>query len=286
MTHPVKGIDHVLLMSETLEGLAGQYARLGFTLSPLGQHPPAKGTANHTIMLQHDYIELLGIRQRTDLNQLRFDAVRRDGPGLHAICYRIDDAEAAAAALDRLGIATEGLNSFDRPVPLPDGTRGRAAFSTLNFSTTEVPIGLMFMCQHRTPETVWLPVLMQHANSATGIAAIIAISDDPMSDAGRFARLLKDGAVTPVDGGASVATGANSARLDLMQRSALQQVYPADWLDATPLDGHAVLQVRVADMKQALTCLDHAAIPSRPTPLGHIVAPDLAGGVIVEFVAA
>lgn len=285
MTHPVTGIDHVLLMSEHLEDVAGQYARLGFTLSPLGQHPPAKGTANHTIMLQHDYIELLGIRQLTDLNRPRFEAVRRGGPGLHAICCRIEDAAAAAAALDRLGIATEGLNSFDRPVPLPDGSRGRAAFTTLNFLKPDVPIGLLFMCQHRSPETVWLPDLMQHPNSALGIAATVAISDDPLADAGRFARCMTGGSVTRMDGGASVATGVNSARLDLMQRSALQRNYPADWLNATPLNGHAVLQVRVAEMDQARACLDRAGIPARATPSGHIVPPDLAGGVIIEFVA-
>ncbi|MGY9048717.1 hypothetical protein P775_01290 [Puniceibacterium antarcticum] len=284
MTHPVTGIDHVLIMGEDLDAAEAQYRRLGFTLSSRGMHPPAKGTANHTIMLQHDYVELLGILQQTDLNRPRFEAVKRDGPGLHAVCCRIEDAEAAALTLSDLGISTEVPNSFERAVPLADGTTGRAAFSTLNFRKLDVPVGLLFMCQHKTPETVWLPDLMRHANTATGISALKAVCAAPSAEAGRFARFWKDASVTHFSGGASVTTGTQSARLDLMERTTLEQRYPADWINATARGGYAVLQISVLSMGQVLECLERAGINSRATAEGHAVAPELAGGVILEFV--
>ena len=285
VTHPVTGVDHVLIMGKDLEAAAARFERLGFTLSPRGMHPPAKGSANHTIMLQQDYIELLGLLQRTELNHLRHEAVERDGPGLHAVCGRIGDAEEAAGALAELGIATEVSNSFERAVPLPNGAMGRAAFSTLNFRASDVPVGLLFMCQHKTPETVWLADLMVHANTAMGISALKAVSHTPRDDAGKFARFWKDAVVAFEEGGASVGTGARSARLYLKKRAALQESYPADWLEGTARGGYAVLQVRVRSMDEALACLKRAGITASATADGHAVAPDLAGGVILEFVA-
>ncbi|WP_186766631.1 VOC family protein [Puniceibacterium confluentis] len=280
------GIDHVLLIGGDLDGVAAQYARLGFALSPPGLHSAAKGTANHTIMLQHDYIELLGILRDTELNRQRRAVLERSGPGLHAIACRVADAEAAARDLAHLGIATESLSHFDRPVPLDGGGVGRAAFSTLNFRTEDVPVGLLFMCQHKTPDTVWLPALMRHANSAIGITAVKAVSDDPQPDAARLARLLGVAAVTRADGGAMIDTGRNSASIWMQRREQLERQYPAAWIDATPGGGYAVLQIGVARMDLALSCLTAAEVASYPTVQGHAVAPDQAGGVILEFVAS
>jgi hypothetical protein len=283
MTHPVTAIDHILLIGQVLGATAAQFVALGFTLSERGIHPPAKGSENHTIMLQTDYIELLGLTGKTDLNRARFDAVARSGPGLHAICCRIGDASAAARSLAALGIATEMLNSFERPVPMADGTVGRAAFSTLNFRVEDVPVGLLFMCQHKTPETVWLPELMQHANTATGIASVTAISETPSEDATQFSRFMKDTTVTVAEGSAMVVTGPSSADVIFRSRAVLVADYPEEWVDATPRGGYAVMQVRVAQMKAAVACLERAEIARQATQTGVAVPPSLAGGVILEF---
>src|SRR5690606_18775722 len=115
-----------------------------------------------------DYFELLGVVADTPDNADRREKLARDGEGLHAVACRTDDAEAAKPALAELGIATGEVGSFSRPVPLPSGGEAEAAFKTLQFDTAEVPVGICFMCQHLTRDTVWIPELIEHANGADG----------------------------------------------------------------------------------------------------------------------
>ncbi|SFJ11027.1 VOC family protein [Celeribacter neptunius] len=286
MTHPVKGIDHCFALVDDLDAAAAQYRALGFTLSPRGTHSAAKGTANYTIMFPEDYFELLGILTATDLNAARRETLARMGQGLHAIACRIDDAEAAAEALNALGLATQGLGSFSRPVPLPDGSEGVAAFSTVSFTPADTPRGMVFMCQHKTRDTVWVPELLDHANTACGLAAILAISEDPEDEARGFARLWAEGAVSTEDGFTSIATGPNSAPLILATAERLAAAYPGIDLSATTRGAFTVLRVKVKDLAAAKDCLRDANVTICETALGLATGPEFAAGVIMEFVPA
>lgn len=286
MTHPVKGIDHCFALVNDLDGAASQYEALGFTLSPRGLHSESKGTANYTIMFPEDYFELLGVLKPTELNAGRREMLAEQGQGLHAIACRIDDAEAAAKALGEIGIATEGLGSFSRPVPLPDGSEGVAAFSTVAFTRDEVPRGMVFMCQHKTRETVWLPELLTHANTACGLGAVLTVSDDPAGDAAGFARLWAAGAVSEAEGIFTVATGENSAPLLVMPPEKMAALYPGIDLAATPSGAFTAMRVLVSDPDAAAACLDKTGVAAVKTASGLAVGPTDAAGVIVEFVAA
>ncbi|EPX78593.1 VOC family protein [Litoreibacter arenae] len=284
MTHPVKGIDHCFSLVADLDAAAGQFAALGFTLSPRGMHSEAKGSANYTIMFPDDYYELLGLLRPTPLNTARYKTLEDQGEGLHAIACRIDDARAAEVALGELGIATQNLSDFERPVDLPDGSKGVAAFSTLSFAPEEVPLGTMFMCQHRSRDTVWLPDLLDHPNTARGLAGIVARSDTPEADAKAFARLWADGAVQPTEGGAIVSTGSNSAPLTLLSPDAFNQRYTGLDTNALPRGAFGVLQVNVGDEDTLLSVLDRANVPTTRTSRGVAVGPAHAAGTIVEFI--
>ncbi len=286
MSHPVKGVDHCFVLVDDLDESAAQYAALGFTLSPRGLHSENKGSANYTIMFPKDYLELLGLLRATPENAPRRKALSEQGEGLHAVACRIDDAGAAARALADLGIGTHGLGSFERPVPLPDGGTGIAAFSTVMFDADQVPLGAVFMCQHRTPETVWLPELQNHPNTACGLGAILALSDDPERDSRGFARLWRDGRAAPEPGGFRIDTGADSAPLRVMDRDAMASLYPGIDLDRSPAGAFAGLQVKVADMAAARACLARAGIRAVETGRGLAVTPEQASGAILEFVAA
>lgn len=284
MTHPVLGIDHVFLLVQDLDDAAARYGALGFTLSPRGVHSATKGTANHTIMLRDDYFELLGIINDTPANAHRRAMLEQQGEGLYAIACRIGDAREGAAALQALGIATGPVGDFERPVDLADGTVGRAAFSTMEFAADQRPFGTVFMCQHHTRDTVWLPELLEHANTATGLAGVLAISDDPLADAQAFARLWAAGQVTPVEGGAVVTTGVNSAPLTLLSRDALQAMWPEVDLSCTARGVFTALQIRVEDLAAVLACLEKAGISAIRTPRGVAVHPADACGMVLEFV--
>lgn len=284
MSHPTKGVDHCFVLVDDLDAAAQDYAKMGFTLSAKGLHSETKGTANYTIMFKNDYLELLGFVAETDLNQSRRDHLRERGQGLHAIACRIDNAEEAAKRLADLGIATEDLGSFERPVSLPDGTTAPAAFSTVSYTAEETPRGKVFMCQHKTRETVWIPELLDHANTAVGLGGILAISDDPASEAPRFARLWADGKITQEGGAYRIETSINSAPLTLMPRATLQELYPDFDLDRTPNKAFTVLQIKVADLAATRACLAASGLTASNTQAGIALPPQDGAGTIMEFI--
>ncbi|MCZ4353981.1 VOC family protein [Roseovarius aestuarii] len=286
MTHPVKGIDHCYSLVADLDAAVAQFAALGFTLSPRGMHSEAKGSANHTIMFPDDYFELLGLVRPTALNAPRYDMLKTQGEGLHSIACRVDDASAAEQALDNLGIATQNPGSFERPVDLPGGGQGVAAFSILGFAPQEVPIGTVFMCQHRSRDTVWLPSLQVHANAACGLAGIVAQSDAPERDAKAFARLFANGVVRSIDGGVEVTTGPNSASIKLMSRETLARVYKGLNLNKLPTGAFSAVQLNVHSEDAVTEVLARSKVPAIRTPLGIAVGPEYAAGTIVEFIPA
>ena len=286
MEHPVKGIDHVFLLIDDLDAGLAKYNALGFIVSPRGLHSAAKGTANHTIMFPDDYFELLGILQPASGNAGRRAVLDRAGEGLHATACRIDDAELAAAALKELGIATEGLGSFERPVPLPDGTTGIAAFTTLAFAPDESPLGFMFMCQHRSRDTVWIPELIGHPNSACGLGAVIACSENPIADAARYARLFAHGSVVETPDGIYVLTGPNSAPIQVIKPESLAKYYPGIVPEQTPGGAFAGLRIKVRSIETAKAVCTAAGIEYSATENGFAVAPDFTCGTILELVPA
>ena len=286
MSHPVKGVDHLFLLTADLDGSADRWRRLGFTLSPRGTHSPEKGTANYTIIFEHDYFELLGIIADTQANLHQREMIARDGDGLRAIACRIDDAHMARRLLAALGIGAEPVAEFSRPLPLPDGGTGTAAFAVTHFAGQDTPAGFMFMCQHKTPDMVWRPELQTHANTARGLAGIVAVSDDPEQAAGRYARLFAAGQVTPADGGWLVATGADSAPILCLSPAAAAARWSAAALAATPRSAFAAMRVAVRDLSAARAAVAAGGIATHDLPGGFWVAPADTSGVILEFVAS
>lgn len=284
--HPVLGIDHVLLMATDLRGSAAAYARLGFTLSPRGLHSTSMGTANHTLVFERDYVELLGIVSPTEANAPRRETLARDGEGLHAIACRTDDAEAAGKALAAYAIAAGPARRFSRPVVQPDGSEAVAAFRTLDIAPQDVPVGHMFVCEHQTPEAVWTAPLMHHANGAKALAAVIVSArNGSASELGAaFSRLFADGSVESADGGVRVATGEASAAILVLSDEALAARYGALDLSALPRGGYAAIRIAVGDLEDTRQCLSRAGVGAVTTPGGLAVGPGEACGAIVEFV--
>lgn len=286
MTHPVKGVDHVFVLVDSLDESRDAYTRLGFTLSPRGIHSANKGAANHTIMFPDDYFEILGLIAETPDNLGRRETLAREGQGLHAVACRIDDADAAKAALDKLGIAAETPTGFSRPVPLPGGGEAMASFRTFQFKPEGVPLGICFMCQHLTRENVWISELLDHPNGAEGLAAIVAGTEDPDAAARAFSRLFAAGKVSAIKGGARVETGERSAPLEFLTREALTARYPDFDMTATPRNAYAALRIRVSDMSRARAALAKGGVMPVETPAGLAVGPKAASGAVIEFVSA
>jgi len=280
MDHPVYGVDHVVLLVHDLDAAAARYRRLGFTVSPKGSHSPEKGTANHTIMLDRNYVELLGVVTPTADNAPQRASLDR-GEGPAAIAGRVDDARAAAGALSALGFATTEPFDFERPVELAAGGVARAAFSTTTFAPGVVPHGFVFLCQHRTPETVWLPELMAHPNGARTLVGVEAAVEAPGATAAAYARLFANAVVQETEGGADVRAG--DVTIAFRTPPELAARYPDLPL---PRSAYAVLRFAVADLAEACDVVSAAGVATRPIAGGFAVAPDDAAGAILAFVGS
>lgn len=187
----VLGLDHIVVAVSDLATSAQRWRTLGFTVSPRGLHSTYLGTANHTIMFEDDYVELLGVLTSTEFNAPTRDFLT-GGAGLERLALRSDNAEAGLAALKRGGLdGSTGPFEFRRPVDLDDGSVGEAGFRIFQWPLEPAPGGArLFACQHLTRETVWLPSLVKHRNGARGLKRIEIVVADPFAEAELCARLL------------------------------------------------------------------------------------------------
>ena len=70
MKRPVKGLDHVVVMVDGIDAAQAAYTKLGFQVQPRGFHKKL-GTANHLMIFDKDYFEILGIVEDSPFNAER-----------------------------------------------------------------------------------------------------------------------------------------------------------------------------------------------------------------------
>src|SRR5689334_1392290 len=101
------GIDHAVVMTRDLDKAAEACRRLGFTVSPRGTHSAHMGTGNYTIMLDPDYIELLGVLAPTEHNApARAFLEKREG--IERVAFTATDAAAGADEIRARGFTPLG----------------------------------------------------------------------------------------------------------------------------------------------------------------------------------
>ena len=100
-------IDHAMVCVADLGGAMDVYARLGFSVHPGGVHT-GKGTHNAIAFNDHDYLELLAVRDRDEYLRnspypglLEFIAA---GGGLRYLILQSDDLAAEVAAMRARGV--------------------------------------------------------------------------------------------------------------------------------------------------------------------------------------
>ncbi len=189
MSTAIGSVDHVVIVVGNLAEAAETYRRLGFTLSPRGEHSAAMGTANHTLMLQNDYFELLSVLAPTERNTW-WERTLGEGGGIGGFALQTGDPQGAFDIWSTAGFGPVGPIAFSRPVPRPNGATMEARFETV--SIAEVPeTGMrVFVCSQPTREAVWLPELMEHANTAVAIRRLIVSSSDPASASKQWLRVI------------------------------------------------------------------------------------------------
>src|SRR6195952_4827565 len=89
------GIDHAVVVVSDLDKAAENWKRLGFTVSPRGTHSAKMGSGNYTIMLDPDYIELLGVLAATE-NNVPERAFLAQREGIERVAFTAVDSTAGA----------------------------------------------------------------------------------------------------------------------------------------------------------------------------------------------
>src|SRR5207247_9581514 len=129
----VIGIDHAVVVVRDLDQAAENWKRLGFTVSPRGTHSAKMGSGNFTIMLDPDYIELLGVLVETEHNAPTRAFLDRSGEGIERIAFTAVDSAAGAEEIRARGYQPLGPTDFERPVTMPDGSQSAARSRTLHW---------------------------------------------------------------------------------------------------------------------------------------------------------
>ena len=278
----VIGIDHAVVMVRDLDKAAENWKRLGFTVSPRGTHSAHMGSGNYTIMLDPDYIELLGVLVETEHNAPARAFLAKRGEGIERIAFTAVDSTAGAEEIRARGFEPVGPIDFERPVTMPNGSLSSAKFRVFQWPVAEAPGGVrIFACQHKTRETVWIPELMKHANGAKRLRQALIVSPEPAKDAAHLARMIDREVRAEPDGAVAVPSGSDRADFMFLTRDQLGRRYPGVSLAGVPERGGAGLVI-ASDLAAAEKAFDSAGVRSGGAVC---VAPAAANGTLLAFIA-
>jgi catechol 2,3-dioxygenase-like lactoylglutathione lyase family enzyme len=279
MRQHIQGIDHVVLVVRDLDSARATFARMGFTVTPRGDH--TLGSKNHCVMFGHDYIELLmSPVENPHPSRQYYTEFARAGDGLAGIALKSANAKGAYTELLWAGFQPGETLEFSRPVVLPGGTR-EARFRVVQPRAGSMPGGRVFVCEHLTRDLVWRPEYQRHANGATGLAAIAIVCDDVAKTAQAYERLF-DSKAKPIAEGLLVETA--DTPIAFVTAQSLAKRLPDLWISARSAPQFAALFVRVADRDAAERALKAGGLEPARMPDGSVaLGADAAHGVALVF---
>lgn len=267
-----RAIDHVVIASRDLDGLAARYEALGFRLTPKAFHEDRMGTSNRLAQFRgRNFIELLEVDRPDRVEEpgpggfafgsyLKGWTARREG--LAMIVFRTDDARADIDGWRAAGLDTYEPFDFQRQATLPDGSQATVGFSLGFCTSAAMPDVAFFVCQNRAEQHFWKPDYQHHPNGAEEIAAVTLAAPEPERH-GEFLGALFGGDVAQGPDGISVACGPH--RIEVLRPGAVP-----GW-DDTPGDGAlgAAVAIRTAG--------------GSPARAGTVTPAAQAGGVAIDW---
>ncbi|HVW71063.1 MAG TPA: VOC family protein [Steroidobacteraceae bacterium] len=274
----VRGIDHLIVMVGDLDRSERTWRELGFHTTPRGFHQSG-GTANHLIMLDQTYIELLGLAEASADSPYRQTML--ENPGLAGLALR-----GSAAATYEYWLA-QGLKPAP-PEGLARGVEIAGRPEVARFGLTKLPGSselpfLLFCCDQLTPQFVWQADAPPHPNGARNLRELVIVVDDAQAPSS-FGRVT----------GRSIATGADEASLALGE-SRVTFLSPAAFLRRFGSDAGfrigkrpvlAAVVLGSTDMARARRFGSDAGFRVRDTSSGGFAVHVPPEGVVIEWTPA
>ncbi len=181
-------IDHLVLPVTTLGLARARLTGLGFTVAPDARHP--FGTGNCCVFFENrSYFEPLTIQDRDAADAAAAEGLyfvkqlkrftERHGEGFAMLALTSGDAEAARQRFDDASLSAGDTFRFSRMATLPDGSDRDIGVALAFARMPEAPDATIFACQHVAPDALFQAQYMDHANTATGIGAVVAVAENP-----------------------------------------------------------------------------------------------------------
>jgi hypothetical protein len=278
MRRAVKGLDHVVVMVDGIDAAQAAYERLGFQVQPRGFHRRL-GTANHLMIFDKDYFEILGIVEDTDFNAERRDWLRNGG-GLANVALATDGADLAFDVFKAAGLQPDAPLFFDRAVEVA-GKPEHAKFRTVRIPKIHMPVVGFFVCEHVTPQFVYRPEWARHPNGARGLGGVTVIAEEPAKWISELEKYFGVGSIKREGEGLLVNTGTQPIRY--MNRETYGQRYP-HVMPVRPDDHPALLSVQVDSLPVCEALLGKNGVKILKPDAGRlIVPPSEAAHLTLEF---
>ncbi|MBI2322054.1 MAG: VOC family protein [Chloroflexi bacterium] len=248
------GVDHLVVLARDLGAAVAAYERLGFTVTPGGEHPV--GTHNALIpFVDGSYVELIAFKEPDRPHEHRWWPFLATSGGLIDFALASDDLEGDLAAATARGLrfaAEEGRRLR------PD----RQALAWRIGRPSDPDAALPFLIQDVTPRSLRVPegTARAHRNGAAGVAEVYVAVEDLNAGVLAYAALLGAGAADALPdrrfGVEARALECGAARIVLLPRHAVLDCLPASAQRRGP--GVCAAALRAAGRTAAALDPEHA----------------------------
>ena len=276
--HAIRGIDHLIVAARELDRSAKIWEGLGFSITPRGFHQTG-GTANHLLLFDETYIELLGVVDPTQPSP--FARYLDLAPGLAGMAFRAS-ADEAFTFWQAQGLLAVPPASLARDVEVRGRTEIARFRLTLLEDAPELPL-LLFCCEQLTRELVWQEGKRAHPNGAKSLKELVFVVDELQAQA-RFERITGRPS-TDRAGSSELALG--EVRVSFLSKESLRARFGegADFRNSAPprLAGFAL---ETADLERARGLAVESGFGVRDSEHGGFVTHVPDEGVFIEWMPA
>ena len=226
-----RGIDHLVLCVNDLKKARAVYESMGFTMTPVAQHP--FGTGNTLAQMDGCFLEVLAVTKPDDIpeadaDNFSFAAFNRDflttREGMSMLVLDSSDATADRKAFLDQGLHVYAPFDFQRQAKLPDGSEATVGFSLTFLSDPRLRDLAFFTCMQWRPDLFWKPDYQRHANGALSIDEVFVVAPAP-ADAADFLAAFADSSDTETGDGVIKVQSARG-RLGVYTPDAFVNSYP------------------------------------------------------------
>lgn len=282
----IDSINHVGMAVRKLADTAARYEAMGFMLTPYSPHSGASrpgepvvplNSGNRCVMFAHNYLEILASADPSQPAPKISNFLKRH-QGAHVICFGSEQVESVDGRLKAQGIVTSDVIPLQREIDTPEGMR-TAKFQRVQFAPDDSPEGYIQAARHLTPQYIYQPRYIAHANACSELSDVILVAADIEHFSEKYRRYL--GFAPAVEGDALVYRFALASRLTLVHPDHASALLPGSLLP--PLPGIAGVVFRCPDLAAQGRRLERAGFTVATAGRRLVVPAEEASGVAVLF---